>query len=455
MNRTHTWRRTLWLAFIVATAVSAIWFGYHPPLERGLIVSVAATVFFVVWHFTLLRYLPNHQAKSLDLLGEADPQRIRSTIDHLIDEGRYALLLRPQVASELPPGQFTAAREKLEAAAALVPGGHVEIGPRVLTHDLDGTPPPLVHVPSFWVDRTPVTNIQFQRFVAAGGYRQAALWEDDAKPRVPSFVDRTGQPGPAFWHDGYFFDGTAEQPVVGVSWYEALAYARWAGKRLPTDAQWLKVASWPVPIHAADMHAAESPHFTQHRYPWGNQFEEARANLRPGGSGKLADVTEYAAGSTASGVQQLLGNVWEWTSEEFEHLPAEIAARRTLSRAGQMAVALKITRGGAFDTDLDDQSAAEMIHAECPLIRAPNVGFRCVLSWNDIVPASALAGYHPPPAATWLLPENSHHARAQREIAAHHRELNLLRLEDEVRDTSLDCAQAGSSDSSRRVEIAE
>jgi hypothetical protein len=194
---------------------------------------------------------------------------------------------------------------------------------------------------------------------------------------------------------------------------------------------------------------------TQHRFPWGNQFEEARANLRPGGSGKLAAVGEYSAGSTASGVRQLLGNVWEWTCDEFEHLPSEIEASRTLSRAAQMTAALKITRGGAFDTDLDGQTSSELIHAVCPLTRAPNVGFRCVLSWNDIVPASALAGYHPPPAATWLLPENSHRARVEREIAAQHHERNLLRVYNEASDESLDCAQAGGSDSSRRGEFAE
>jgi len=457
MARSYTWRSGLWLTLIVAIAVTAIWRGYEPPWERGLIASVVAAAVIVGWHFALLRYLTQQGDKTLDLTAAAEPNRVRATITQLIDDGRYALLLRPQVAGDLPPDQFAAARTHLEAAAALVPGGHVEQGPRVLTHEFGSAPLALVHVPSFWIDREAVTNAQFQRFVAAGGYAQASLWEADAQLLVPRFLDRTGQPGPAFWHAGRYTAGTAEQPVVGVSWYEALAYARWVGKRLPTDAQWLKVASWPVPLGTAAVGpaAAAAHHLAQRRYPWGDQFEEARANLRPGGCGQLASVGEYSAGSSSNGVHQLLGNVWEWTSDEFEHLPAEFAASRSFSKAGQMAVALKITRGGAFDTELDGQSAAELIHAECPLTRAPNMGFRCALSWHDILPASALAGFHPPPAVTWLLPENALRARVRQEIAAHHRERNYLRERDELGDAALDCAQAGGSDSSRCVEFTE
>lgn len=447
-----TWRSGLWLTFIVVTAIRAIWWGFEPPLERGLIASAVIAVFIVGWHFALVRFMTQQTAGAIELAAATNPDQVRATINQLIAEGRYALLLRPQVAGDLPPDQFAAARGRLEVAAALVPGGHVEQGPRVLSHELDGAPPGLVHVPSFWVDRDPVTNKQFQQFVSAGGYVHAALWEAKAQLLVPRFLDRTGQPGPAFWRDGHYAPGTEELPVVGVSWYEALAYARWVGKRLPSDKQWLKVASWPVPLgnNAVGLATTGSSHLAQRRYPWGDQFEAARANLRPGGCGQLAPVGEYSAGSSNNGVHQLLGNVWEWTSDEFEHLPSEIAASRALSPAGQLAVALKVTRGGAFDTDLDGQSAAELIHADCPLTRAPNIGFRCALSWSDILPASALAGYHPPPAATWLMPENPLQARVRREIeVSHNRERNYLRNCNAEIDTSLECA-AGSSDSCPR-----
>jgi iron(II)-dependent oxidoreductase len=436
------------MLFIVALSISAIWRGFEPPLERGIIASVIIAVFIAGWHFGMLRYLSPQLKKVWDLKTHNETDRVRDSITQLIEDGRYALLLRPQVAGDLPPDQFAAARQRLETAAALVPGGQVEQGPRVLNNDFDGAPPKILLVPSFWIDRYTVTNRLFQRFVASGGYAQGSLWELDAQPLVTRFLDRTGQPGPAFWQHGTFAPGTEEQPVVGVSWYEALAYARWVGKRLPSDAQWLKVAGWPVSLEPGK---SEGIHIAKHRYPWGNQFEEARANLRPGGCGHLVAVNEYSTGSSGHGVHQLLGNVWEWTSDEFEHLPSEVVASRSLSKAGQMAVALKITRGGAFDTDIDGQSAAELIHADCPLARAPNIGFRCALGWNDILPASALAGYQPPPAATWLLPVNSRQDRVRQEIAAQSRPRNLLRNTYEERDASIECA-AGSSDSTPRAQ---
>jgi gamma-glutamyl hercynylcysteine S-oxide synthase len=441
MARFITWRSAVGLLLIVSAAIGGIWWGFEPPLGRGIVASVLVAIFLVSWHLLLVRYASPKTFVQHEAFGTVEEHQVRAAIANLIEDGRYALLLRPQVAGDLPPDQFAAARQSLEAAAALVPGGNVEQGPKILTHGLDGTPPALVHVPSYWIDRHPVTNKQFHRFIAAGGYTQAALWEPEAQTLLARFHDRSGQPGPAFWQQGIYALGTEDYPVVGVSWYEALAYARWVGKRLPTDAQWLKVAGWPVSI-------AGQAYPTQHRYPWGDQFEPARANLQPGGIGQIVAVGEYSAGNSSNGVQQLLGNVWEWTCDEFEHLPSEVAASRCLSSAGQMAAALKITRGGAYDTELDGQSAAELIHAECPLTRAPNIGFRCALGWNDILPASALAGYQPAQTASWLMPGKAQHERVRREIAAvHKREKNYLRDYYEERDNSLDCA-AGSSDSS-------
>ncbi len=436
------------LVLISTAAIGGIWWGFEPPFTRGLVVSVLLLVFLVAWHWLLLRYLKPKTFVQLDDFGTVEEHQVRAAITNLIEDGRYALLLRPQVASDLPPDQFAAARQCLETAAALVPGGQVEQGLRILTHDVAGAPPSLVHVPSFWIDRHPVTNRQYHRFVASGGYTQAALWEPEAQTLIARFVDRSGSPGPAFWEAGIFLPGTEEHPVVGVSWYEALAFARWVGKRLPNDAQWLKVAGWPVSLVPAQ---AGTLRLAKYRYPWGDRFEEGRANLRPGGSGQLVPVSEYAAGSSSQGVHQLLGNVWEWTSEELEHLPSEVAASRTLSRAGQMAASLKITRGGAYDTELDGQSSAELVHAKCPLTRAPNIGFRCALAWSDILPASALAGHRPPPTATWLLPMYHQQSWGRRPIAAtHDYETNYLRNCYEEDDPSIACA-AGASDCSTQA----
>ena len=92
-------------------------------------------------------------------------------------------------------------------------------------------------LPDFWMDRYEVTNREFKRFVDAGGYRERKYWKEsfDLAERLR---DKTGRPGPATWELGTFPEGQADYPVSGVSWYEAAAYAEFAGKRLPTVFHW-------------------------------------------------------------------------------------------------------------------------------------------------------------------------------------------------------------------------
>jgi eukaryotic-like serine/threonine-protein kinase len=128
---------------------------------------------------------------------------------------------------------------------AWVPGGSFELYLPGLDHL---KPEPMG---AFTMDRHEVTNRQYQQFVAAGGYRDAKYWRlpfsDGGRTLTPAealarFTDRTGQPGPATWEVGAFPDGHGDDPVTGVSWYEAAAYAEWAGKRLPTIFHWNRVA---------------------------------------------------------------------------------------------------------------------------------------------------------------------------------------------------------------------
>ena len=108
-----------------------------------------------------------------------------------------------------------------------------------------------VQLPDYWIDRHEVTNRAFKRFVDDGGYRRAELWREpflkDGRTltfdeAMKYFRDATGQPGPAEWEQGTYAAGHDEYPVGGVSWYEAAAYARWAGKSLPTIYHWTRAA---------------------------------------------------------------------------------------------------------------------------------------------------------------------------------------------------------------------
>jgi iron(II)-dependent oxidoreductase len=232
----------------------------------------------------------------------------------------------------------------------------------------------LVRVERFFLDRFPVTNKLFQEFVAAGGYQQEALWEKAIWPLVPTLVDHSGAPGPRYWNKGRFPAGEEDFPVVGVSWYEAAACARWLGKRLPGDAEWLKAGSWPVSVSAAAC--------SQRRYPWGNEMDLKRANLWGAGPNRIVPVHEFAEGMSVGGVYQMIGNVWEWTSGNFQ---GQIA--------GQSAAAdnMKSIRGGAFDTYYDPQAVGQFQSGEDPLHRRHNIGFRCAVGASELMLSAAAA----------------------------------------------------------------
>ena len=140
-------------------------------------------------------------------------------------------------------------------------------------------------VPAFLIDKYEVTNAQYLEFVKAGGYRQPAL---------AKLTDRTGMPGPRDWSGGVYPEGAADQPVTGVSWVEADAYARWLGKALPTWEQW-----W----HAALGEAGN--------LPWGTDTESMASRANFGLDGAAA-VGSFPLGVSHVGAFDMAGNVREW-----------------------------------------------------------------------------------------------------------------------------------------------
>src|SRR5512146_2508549 len=104
-----------------------------------------------------------------------------------------------------------------------------------------------------------------------------------------------------YWTHGSYDPAKADHPVVGVSWHEAAAYARWVGKRLPTDAEWVKAGSWPMSLSGLGI--------TQRRFPWGNVMDPDRANLWGSGPGATVSVDRHADGASVGGHYQLIGNV--------------------------------------------------------------------------------------------------------------------------------------------------
>jgi iron(II)-dependent oxidoreductase len=323
--------------------------------------------------------------------------RVHEFVDALMAQGRYALLLRPQIAGNLSPKMLALARERLERQMALIPEGDVLLEPHLPAADWDesetaGPQGAVVHVAAAFLDRYAVTNRQFQVFVGAGGYDQMAIWDPMIWPAVLNFVDSTGHPGPRYWQHGHFPPGKADHPVVGVCWYEAAAYARWIGKRLPADAEWLKAGCWPVPLSADNR--------MQRKFPWGNAMDRSRANLWGSGPGDTVAVEDFELGLSVGGISQLIGNVWEWTMADFE-VPAAAAKPRDADlfatnesaadqTAGEWSAAgsrtpLKVIRGAAFDSYFDHQATCQFASGDHPLARKYNIGFRLALGLCDLV----------------------------------------------------------------------
>jgi formylglycine-generating enzyme required for sulfatase activity len=153
-----------------------------------------------------------------------------------------------------------------------------------------------VELAAYAVGRYPVTNAEYARFIEDGGYRNPDFWTDAGWRQKES----EGWTQPRFWEDEAW--NAPSQPVVGVSWYEAVAYCNWlaakTGKpyRLPTEAEWEKTA------RGTD----------GRRYPWGNQWDAGRCNNKESGPGRTTPVGEYPDGEGPYGGGDMVGQVWEW-----------------------------------------------------------------------------------------------------------------------------------------------
>jgi iron(II)-dependent oxidoreductase len=312
-----------------------------------------------------------HRSAQHNLPGTTD-----ALVDELLATGRYALLLRPQTKRHLTQLHVVRAIRQLDEAMALVPAGRVLLG-QLAEQSSSACGPSdsdrrlaernLVRVETVYLDKFCVTNEEFQQFVDAGGYEQLEFWHEEALPALLDFVDQTGAPGPRYWADGLYPNGEQRLPVTGISWYEAWAYARWVGKRLPTDAEWTKAGAWPV--------ESAPGRIAQRRYPWGESFDVRRAHLYGSGLPGAVAVDEYPGGTSVGGIHQLIGNVWEWTATPLVEL-----ADPTL-HVSESVISI---RGGAFDTYFENQATCHYQSGDQPLARRRNIGFRLALPMSDL-----------------------------------------------------------------------
>jgi iron(II)-dependent oxidoreductase len=212
--------------------------------------------------------------------------------------------------SSLPHG-----RSGVAGTSVRVPAGEFVLGVDAVSepHSLDNERPAhVVDVPAFRIGRVPVTNGEWRQFIDDGGYQQQRWWSD------PGWIYRqeAGLTVPQFWNPdgtrtrlGHVEEIPADEPVQHVTYFEAEAYAAWAGARLPTEVEWEKAAAW-------DPAAGR-----RRRFPWGaSEPTEHLANLG-GDALRPAPVGAYPASASAYGAEQMLGDVWEWTTSPLRPWP--------------------------------------------------------------------------------------------------------------------------------------
>ncbi len=227
-----------------------------------------------------------------------------------------------------------------------------------------------VHLSAYWIDVYPVTNARFALFLSKNGYEEPQWWSKEGWAwKTQRRIHRPamwGQPG---------WDGP-DQPAAGVSWYEADAYARWAGRRLPTDAEWEKAA------RGCDGRC----------YPWGDNWptaDLANFNLYVG---RTTPVGLYPNGISPYGCHDMAGNVNNWTSDwywqEFGRFCVQSGTLQDPElhdslrcQLGSATITEKVDRGGGFATGRECQEVLGCTRklAWKPNARAPWNGFRTAM----------------------------------------------------------------------------
>ncbi len=200
-----------------------------------------------------------------------------------------------------------------------------------------------IYLQPYKIDINPVSNGDFIKFINNDGYKRFEFWLADGW----EMVNNEKWNAPLYWfeEDGKWFkkdfsginEIDSDEPVVNISYYEADAYARWIGKRLPTEAEWEKAASWNESSQEKTL------------YPWGNEnASNEHANLLESSLWRPSKIGSFEKGKSHYGCYQMIGDVWEWTSSEYVLYPG--FKSRFSEYTDKWAINQKVLRGGCFAT---------------------------------------------------------------------------------------------------------
>jgi ergothioneine biosynthesis protein EgtB len=274
----------------------------------------------------------------------------------------------PPKASEIP---------RLSSMMVDIPGGIFEVGYKGNAFCYDNElPEHKVYLQPFKIDVAPITNGEYMKFIEDGGYEDYRYWLADGW----ELVKEQQWNAPLYWvqeeGDDVWkkkdFRGLRridpDEPVVNVSYYEADAYSRWAGKRLPTEAEWEKASSWNEELQRKTL------------YPWGDQKPTTKhANLLDSYLWSPSKVGAYPTGKSHYGCHQMIGDVWEWTSSEYV-LYAGFRSKFS-EYTDKWTINQKVLRGGCFATPMAQIRNTYRNYFK-PHERILFAGFRCA---RDVV----------------------------------------------------------------------
>ena len=265
------------------------------------------------------------------------------------------------------PATSSAAQTVFWPEMIQIPAGEFQMGSDDSAVPFNEQPVHTIHVDDFYIDKYEVTNAQYKAFIDAN-----PQWRKDRIPRQ--------------YHEGYYLwfwngndypEGTVDHPVVCVSWYAAMAYAQWAGKRLPTEAEWEKAARGGL---------------IGKKYPWGDSIDESKANYGKTDTGipKTTPVRKYAP--NGYGLYDMTGNVVEWCLDEYDAdfytNPSRInpiagaVGERTINQIVNNfmdILTIRVLRGGSWDHSADFVRCSRRF-ANLSTFMYSNAGFRCARS---------------------------------------------------------------------------